>query len=600
MSERLRTKQELDAEVAGQTVASVFAETVGRDPDHTALRERQGDGWAELTWADYADRACRISAGLIDLGVQPGDRVVLMMRNRTDFHLVDVAALLAGATPISIYNSSAPDQVAYLAGHSKATMAVVDDATFLERFTNVRSELPSLRQLVSIEQLDGAVPLGDLLAHEPITLEDGVARCTPEQLATVIYTSGTTGPPKGVQLSHYNVTWTMQSYMDLLGGREAFAGHRAVSYLPMAHIAERLHCHYLGMGAPFEVTSCPEMNQVAAYAREVHPQSMFGVPRVWEKMHAGVAAALAGDPQKHAQFNDALAAALPLQLARRTRQLTADEQQTLDFLDEVAFKGIRELLGLDAVEHAVSGAAPMPVEILEWFVGIGVPFSEIYGMSENTGPLTWDPWEIRPGTVGRAMPGVEIRLGDDGEVLARGGNIFPGYLDDPEKTADALDGDGWLHTGDIGQLDSEGYLKIVDRKKELIITAGGKNISPANLEQALKTIPLIGQACAIGDRRPFVAALLVLDPDVARAWAANHGKPDATLAELAADPELVDEVERGVKEVMADFNNAEQVKKVTILPDEWLPDTEELTPTSKLKRRGVHAKYAAEIEALYS
>jgi long-chain acyl-CoA synthetase len=237
--------------------------------------------------------------------------------------------------------------------------------------------------------------------------------------------------------------------------------------------------------------------------------------------------------------------------------------------------------------------------VLEWFVAIGVPFSEIYGMSENTGPLTWEPWRIRPGTVGRAMPGVDVRLAYDGEVVASGGLVFPGYLDDPAKTAEALDVEGWLHTGDIGVLDDDGYLRIVDRKKELIITAGGKNISPANLESALRTIPLVGQAAAIGDQRRFIAALLVLDPDGARAWAANHGKDDASLAELAADPELIAEVAKGVEEAMADFNHAEQVKRFTVLAEEWLPDSEELTPTSKLKRRGIHAKYAAQIEAMY-
>ena len=240
------------------------------------------------------------------------------------------------------------------------------------------------------------------------------------------------------------------------------------------------------------------------------------------------------------------------------------------------------------------------VEVLEWFVAIGVPMSEIYGMSENTGPLTWEPRRIKPGTVGRAMPGVTVTLADDGEIVAQGGNIFPGYLDDPEKTAEALDTEGWLHTGDIGVVDDEGYFRIVDRKKELIITAGGKNISPANLEASLKTISLVGQACAIGDKRPFVAALGVLDPEVAPAWARSRGIEASTLAELAEHPDVVAEVERGVAEVMKGFNNAERVKKVRILGEEWLPDSEELTPTSKLKRRGVHAKYEVEIEALYS
>jgi long-chain acyl-CoA synthetase len=238
--------------------------------------------------------------------------------------------------------------------------------------------------------------------------------------------------------------------------------------------------------------------------------------------------------------------------------------------------------------------------MLEWFVAIGLPMSEIYGMSENTGPLTWDPYEIKPGTVGRAMPGSEVMLAEDGEVIARGGHIFQGYLNDPEKTAEALDEDGWLHTGDIGEMDDEGFLRIVDRKKELIITAGGKNISPANLEAALKMIPLVGQACAIGDKRPFVSALVVLDSDVAPAWARSRGIEATDLASLSDHPEVIAEIERGLNEVMSQFNNAERVKKVKVLTEEWLPDSEELTPTSKLKRRGIHAKYEAEIEAIYA
>jgi long-chain acyl-CoA synthetase len=377
-------------------------------------------------------------------------------------------------------------------------------------------------------------------------------------------------------------------------------GFRVVSYLPMAHIAERMSSHYLALAGGYEVTTCPNPGDIAAYAREVHPQIMFGVPRVWEKIYATVQGALAADADRKQKFDEALAAAIPLRLKMTRSPLTDEEQQTLDFLDEVAFKGVRDLLGLDQAKFAVTGAAPIPPEMLEWFVGIGVPMSEIYGMSENTGPLTWDPYEIKPGTVGRAMPGSEVKLAEDGEVIARGGHIFQGYLNDPEKTADALDEDGWLHTGDIGEMDDEGYLRIVDRKKELIVTAGGKNISPANLEAALKMIPLVGQACAIGDQRPFVSALVVLDTDVAPAWAQSQGIGASELAELAEHPEVVAAVERGLAEVMSQFNNAERVKKVRILAEEWLPDSEELTPTSKLKRRGIHAKYEAEIEAIYT
>jgi long-chain acyl-CoA synthetase len=327
---------------------------------------------------------------------------------------------------------------------------------------------------------------------------------------------------------------------------------------------------------------------------------MFGVPRVWEKIYAGVQAALSADPEKKAKFDEAVAAAIPISERRTLGTATAEDDASFEFLDEVAFAGVRGLVGLDAVEYAISGAAPIPAELISWYRAIGVPLSEIYGMSESTGPMTWEPSRVKAGTVGVAFPGTDCFLADDGEVCIRGGNVFLGYLDDPDKTAEALDPDGTLHSGDIGEFDDEGYLRIIDRKKELIITAGGKNISPANLEAELKMIPLVGQACAIGDQRPFVSALVVLDPEVAPAWAKEHGIEVTSLADLAEHPDVLAEIDRGVAEAMAGFNNAERVKKVKVLSEEWLPDSEELTPTSKLKRRGIHAKYSEEIEALYA
>jgi long-chain acyl-CoA synthetase len=349
----------------------------------------------------------------------------------------------------------------------------------------------------------------------------------------------------------------------------------------------------------YEVTTCPVPGLLAEYARDVHPQIMFGVPRVWEKIYAGVQAALAADPDNKRKFDEAVAAAIPIAERRTMGTNTAEDDATWTFLDDVAFSSVRALVGLDALEIAISGAAPIPPELISWFRAIGVPLSEVYGMSESTGLMAFEPYRVKAGTVGVAFPGTELFLADDGEVCIRGGNVFSGYLDDPEKTAEALDPDGTLHSGDIGTIDDEGYLRIVDRKKELIITAGGKNISPANLEAALKMIPLVGQAAAIGDQRPYVSALVVLDAEVAPVWAREQGIEFASLEELAAHEAVVAEIERGLEEVMAGFNNAERVKRVTVLHEEWLPDSEELTPTSKLKRRGIHAKYAAEIDGLY-
>jgi long-chain acyl-CoA synthetase len=596
------TTNEIDEVVAGRTVASAFLETVAAHGSLLALRWQEGVAWRSWTFAEYANRVARATAGFRALGLGPGDRVVLMMRNIPEFHVLDLAAVFCGATSISIYNSSSAEQVAYLAGHSGARIGVVEDQGFLDRFASVRHQLPALEQLGIVADPDGLVSeeifrVDDLLAAEPADLQEAAGRCAPEDLATVIYTSGTTGPPKGVMITHRNVAWTVESLRRRLDlGR--LAGKRLVSYLPMAHIAERMTSHYQQAFVGFEVTTCPDPGRIGPYLREVRPNIVFGVPRVWEKIHAGVTAALAADPDQAASFAGAVAAAAPIAEAVDWGRASSEQEATRRGLDTV-FAPVRELIGLDQCDVAISGAAPIATDVLSWYRAIGVPLCEVYGMSENTGPMTFAAHRVKIGTVGPAMPGSEVRLADDGEVLCRGGHVFAGYLNDPVKTAETLI-DGWLHSGDIGQLDDDGYLRIIDRKKELIITAGGKNVSPANLEAALKTLPLVGQAMAVGDQRPFVAALVVLDPEVAPVWASQRGIDVDSLDDLARDPTVVAEIEAGLELAMADFNHAERVKKVTILGEEWLPDTDLLTPTSKLKRRGVLARYHIEIEALYT
>lgn len=587
--------------IAGQTIPQAFLTTVAARGDAVALRWKEGDDWREMTYADYRDAVARAAAGLRDLGVGRGDRVVLMLRNSPEFHVLDTATLFLGATPVSIYNSSSSEQIEYLAGHCEAVVGVVEDDGFLARFNPVRGALPTLRSLGVVRPGAEAhdFTYAELLAHDPLDLDAEVSAAEPTDLATVIYTSGTTGPPKGVMISHHNALFMVESLRSLMDGMD-FAGKRLVSYLPMAHIAERTVSHYQHMILGTEVSTCPDPSQVAAYCREVKPHVMFGVPRVWEKINAGVTAALAADPEKARQFGEAVAASGPIALRRSQGTATEEDEATWSFLDDVAFKGVRALLGFDELQFAISGAAPIPAPLLTWFRAIGVPMSEVYGMSENTGAMTWTAEKIKPGTVGPAVPGTEVALAEDGEVICRGPHVFQGYLNDPEKTAETIDEEGWLHSGDIGEIDEDGYLRIVDRKKELIITAGGKNISPANLEAALKMIPLVGQAAAIGDQRPFVSAIVALDPDTAKAWAAQHGVTYESLEELAANPDVIAEIEAGLAEVMEPFNNAERVKKVKVVGEEWLPDSDLLTPTSKLKRRGINARYAEEIEALYS
>jgi long-chain acyl-CoA synthetase len=602
----MTTKAEIDAAVNGLTVPRAFLSTVAARPDARALQWRdEGDEWRQLTFRQYADEVARWAAAYRRQGVKPGDRIAVMLRNMPEFHIADMAATFVGATPISIYNSSSPEQVAYLVEHSGAVMAVVEDKGFLDRFLLVRDRLPRLRGLVVLNNgtdLSQGVITGDelLSGADDFDLEAGIATAKPEDLATIIYTSGTTGNPKGVQVTHYNIASTVES-LRLATGRSAeeLAGKRVLSYLPMAHIAERATSHYLGVFFGLDVTCCPNTGALGEYLAYVRPYLMFGVPRVWEKMQAGVEAVLAADPERQAKFNEAIAASIPIVNDMAWERATEEQRSTWEFLDEVAFKGVRTVLGLDECELAVTSAAPIRPELVEWFRAIGIPLSELYGLSETTGPMTWEAHKVKPGTVGRAIPGTECRIADDGELLCRGGNIVPGYLDNPEQTAALIDPEGWLHTGDIAEVDADGYYRIVDRKKELIITAGGKNISPANLEAALKGIPLVGQACAVGDRRAYVTAIVTLDPEMAPAWAAQQGIEGLSLWELARHPTVVAEIERGLPEVMAHFNKAEQVKRVRIIGEEWLPDSDVLTPTSKLKRRGILGRYAREIDELY-
>ncbi|MCP4435182.1 MAG: long-chain fatty acid--CoA ligase [Actinomycetia bacterium] len=600
------TAEDINAQIEGQTVASAFLELAAANASKTALRSMVGeDEWEQVTFEQLLDNVARAANGLKSLGVGPGDRVVLMMRNIPQFHWLDLAALFLGATPVSIYNSSAPDQVEYLAGHCAAKVAIVENEGFLNNFLKVRDDLPALETIVVLVAPD-ILPEGvhgyEVLSEaEPLDLEEAAKTGSPDDLATIIYTSGTTGNPKGVMISNRNVLFTFVSLLSTYGWtREEIAGKRVVSYLPMAHIAERMVSHYSLLLAGLEVTTCPETSLLTAYLGQTHPNIAFGVPRVWEKVNAGVTALLAGDPEGAEKFNAAVDEAMPLREKIDWDRATPEEIERYNTLDAENFALVRALLGLDELELAVTGAAPIRADLIRWFRTVGIPIAEVYGMSENTGPMTFERFKVKPGTVGKAVPGVEVKIFDDGEVCCRGGIVCQGYLNDPEKTAETIDEDGWLHSGDIGEIDDEGYLRIVDRKKELIITAGGKNLSPANLETALKSVPLIGQAAAIGDNRPFVSALVVIDGEVAPGWAAKNGIDFTSLAEFAKLPQVVKAINDGVDEVMSEFNNAERVKKIKILTEEWMPDSDLLTPTSKLKRRGVNAVFEQEIEDLYN
>jgi long-chain acyl-CoA synthetase len=590
-----------------RTAPESFLQLVERVGDLPALHARTPDGvWSTVTYAEYAGLVAHAAAGLRAAGVRPGDRVLLMMRNRPEFHWFDLAAQFLRATPVSIYNSSSSEEIAFLAGDAGARVAIVEDEGFLDRILHARAAAGDgvLERVYVIEtsagtgEREGVRPAADLLGRGVLDLRELVGEVSPDDIATLIYTSGTTGNPKGVVITQKNVVTTVEQ-LRRAAEIDDTPGRRTVSYLPMAHIAERMLSHYQALTIGYDVYCCPDPTTLAAVLAYARPQILFGVPRVWEKIQSGVLAAVSLDPEKAAKLGEAVDLAKQIRARVRAGTATLEDAETWAFLDAVAFTTVRQLVGLDALELAVTGAAPLPVEVLEWFDAIGVPLSEIYGMSESSGPMTWSPLANRPGSVGKAIPDGEIKIADDGEVLYRGPNVFTGYWNNPEKTAETII-DGWLHSGDVGEIDADGYLRIVDRKKELIITSGGKNISPANLEAALKTIDVVGSAAAIGDGRKYCSALLVLDPETARAWAARHGKDGSDLNALSKDPELLAHVTSEVDRVNERFAQVEQIKRFTLLGDEWLPDSDVLTPTAKLKRRGIAARYRDAIEAMYA
>jgi long-subunit acyl-CoA synthetase (AMP-forming) len=586
------------AELQAESLYAAFAATVERVGDGVALRS----GEETATWEELAARVARIAGGLASLGVGKGDTVALLLSNRPEFVACDLAAVALGAVPFSIYQTSSPEQIAYVVGDAGARVAIVE-AGFLEAFEEARAELPDIEHLIVLDGEGGSASLAELEAADPGFDADAAGReVGPDDLLTLIYTSGTTGPPKGVQLTHRNLLSLVASMDGMVDFPER--GGRVVSWLPAAHIAERGANYYLPVVKGLEIAICPDPREIVQFLPQARPSWFFAVPRVWEKLKAGLEAMLAGLPAEQREpVERGLEAALEkVRLEQRDEPVPEEVASAAAEADERMFAALRTQLGLDEAVAVHVGAAPTPVEVLEFFHAIGIPVGELWGMSETCGVATCNPAErIRLGTVGPPVPGTELKLAEDGEVLVRGAANMPGYRNMPERTAETIDAEGWLHSGDIGELDEDGYLRIVDRKKELIINAAGKNMSPASIESKLKAAsPLIGQAAAVGDGRRYNVALIVLDADFAPAWAQGQGIEEADLERLAEHERVRAEVEKAVEAANARMARVEQIKKFTILPAEWAPGGDELTPTMKLKRKPIERKYEAAIDALYA
>ncbi|WP_244975892.1 AMP-dependent synthetase/ligase [Nocardia huaxiensis] len=591
--------------VGPRTLCEAFQDKVARFPREVALRTLGGT--VTITWQEYGQRVRDLATGLASLGIGHGDTVALMMTNRPEFHICDTAVLHTGATPFSVYNTNPVDLLVYQFGNA-GNKAVICEEQFapqvLAAVEKAAAQGITVEHVICVDGApEGTIALSDVAARPAEGFDfDKVWRAVdPEDLLTIVYTSGTTGPPKGVELTHTNFIENARVVEEFGGGGPE---DKVVSYLPDAHAANRWFAHYLSLLTGGQITTVPDLKKVAEALIEVRPTVFLGVPRVWVKVKAALEEKLSAEPSPIRRALAHWAIGVGRARARavsdgRTQNVLQAAQFRL--ADRLVLSTIRGRLGLDQVRIAVTGSAPIPRDTHEFFLGLGLPLCEGYGMTECTAAATVSrPERIKIGTVGTAVPGTEVKIADDGEVLIRGRMLMRGYRNAPEKTAETIDEDGWLHTGDIGELDSEGFLKIVDRKKELIISAAGKNMSPTNIENTItESCPLAGVVVAIGEGRHYNTALICLDPDLAAAFAERHQLSDRSLAGLAADPVVLQAVQEGIDLANSKLSRVEQIKKFTILPEVWTPGSECLTATGKLRRKPIATAYAATIDELY-
>ena len=586
-----------------EIVAELLDERASVHGEVPALVGKRGGRWHTLTWREYRDTAHRVARGLMALGVEPGGGVAIMGYNRPEWLLADVGAIVAGGVPTGIYTNLTPEQIGYVVGHCDARVAIVENREYLGKLLAVRGELPELRAIVLMDgEGDGEdavfswqelLDRGDEVPESE--LASRIAHQRPDDLCTLIYTSGTTGPPKGVMLSHRNLLWTAAAI------RQAFdfpPGHVVISYLPLSHSAEQMVSIYIPMTLGLTAQFAESLEKLPESLREIRPHTFFAVPRVWEKIQAAIQEAGAKNPPLEKKIA-AWARRVGLE-GGYAEQRGEKKPWTWPIADRLVFRKVRERLGLDRAGVCATGAAPIALDTAEFFLSLGIPIYEFYGLSETSAPATVSQaGRYRTGRAGFPIPGTEMRVAGDGEILIRGPHVFLGYYKDPRATAEVLDDEGWFRTGDVGEIDHEGFLRITDRKKEIIVTSGGKNVAPAPIEAKLKGLPSVEQAVVVGDRRKYLAALLTLEPARAAAEAEAAGSPARAPAELARCPVFRAHLERQVEKVNASLARYETIKTFRVLPDGFSVEGGELTPTLKLKRRVINDKYGGEIESLY-
>lgn len=583
-------------------VMDVLERTVRSHGPRPAVRVKRNGSWKTTSWNEYRHQVRQVARALISLGTQPGSGVCLIGYNCPEWFFADIGSIYAGAVPAGIYTTSSPEQCEYIANHCEAAVVFVENQVQLAKFLAVRDKLPHLKALVLMQGESNAsgvyswVKFLELGLNTPeADLDKRIAAQSPDAMATLIYTSGTTGTPKGVMLTHDNLTWTSQAAIGLIGGN---AEDEVISYLPLSHIAEQVASLHGPMAFGACVWFAESMEQLGDTLREVRPHYFLAVPRVWEKIQEKIMAAGAKNPP------------LKKKIAAWARKqglvggYAEQEHQAKPFTYRIAnalvFKKVRRQLGLDRARIAVTSAAPISRDTLEFFLSLGVPICEVYGMSECTGPATASlPDNYHTGKAGYCLPGAELKIAEDGEVCMRGRHVFKGYFKDAQATADTVDRDGWLHSGDIGTIDAKGFLQITDRKKDLIITAGGENIAPALVEGYLKGIPVVSQAVVIGDRQRYLSVLLTLNEDRIKVDAAACGSAASDVESASKDEKFLGFLQRQIDAVNSRLARVQAVKKFRVIPKDFSVEGGELTPTMKVKRKVVTEKYKSEIDQLY-
>ncbi|OKJ92129.1 AMP-dependent synthetase/ligase [Amycolatopsis sp. CB00013] len=609
----MTTQPTVAEQIEGQTIPALLHRNAQEFGDLPAVTSLDIEGKPTLTWAEFRTAIAEVSRGLAGLGLGVRDRMLIMAPSSPEHLIADLAAAHLGAIPCTAYATLSPEQIGFVARHSAAGVVVLAGADELDRWSQVLDDLPALRHVVLLDA--SVVPQDDKRflsfadlraagaeahAADPEAFETAWSAITPDDPLSMIYTSGTTGDPKGVVLSHRNAIYQAVAVQKL---HDSPMHATNIAYLPLAHIAERELSIYMPIVWAGHVHTVGDPTGVVGALGQVHPKSFFGVPRVWEKMVAGLKNLLGSLPEE--KRNGLIGANELLQQGYKLRsdgkEVPPELAEKIAQTDAAALAPVRAMLGLDQIEVASSGAAALPVEILYFIAGLGVEIQEVWGLSETTGAVTSNtPTAFKAGSVGRPLEGIEVKVAEDGELLVRGAIVFLGYLQADGTIKPDVDADGWLATGDIGTIDERGFVTITDRKKELIITSSGKNIAPTKIEGLLKEHPLIGQAVAIGEKRPYVTALIVVDDEIAPGWATANGIQLAEGESLADNAEVRAEIEKAVEAANARLARIEQIKRYHVIPKAWTPETGEVTPTLKLKRRIINDRYAPTIADLYA